>query len=82
MMMNNPRAEYPSRIIVRNEFGKEQTLAAGPEYFLESGEGKYCLFLGLGPDPRVLHEVVDRDSTVYYLECPSFVSQMPGEWPA
>lgn len=74
----------PERIRIKNELGKSQSLLAGTDRFDRFGNGPDVLVLGLGPEPALTGEVVatcmPHASTVYYLECPEFVAQMPEGW--
>ena len=72
MSINLPR--------IKNEFRQLQSLGSGKSYFRIMGEGSQVLFLGLGPDPDLLSDLIVPEQKVYYLECPGFSEQMPADW--
>ena len=72
MSINLPR--------IKNEFSQLQTLGSGKSYFRIMGEGSQVLFLGLGPDPDLLSDLIVPEQKVYYLECPAFSEQMSADW--
>ncbi len=75
----------PVRTIIYDELGRERSLASGPFVPLDTPVGNGPLiFLGLGPDlkqPQKMAEAARKDGrTIYWVECPDFVAQMPGDW--
>lgn len=75
----------PVRTVIYDELGRERRLASGPFVPLgQTGENEPLIFLGLGPDleqPQKMAEAAEkRGEKIYWLECPDFVAQMPGNW--
>jgi len=76
------RTERPERLSIRDEAGRERTLAAGKDAFAVSGQGTEPFFLGLGPDPAVAAACLPPGREAAYLECPAFAAAMPPPWQA
>lgn len=75
-----PHTGRPERRVIRDEAGRERTLASGADAFVASGPGKEPVFLGLGPDPAVAAACLPAGSPASYLECPAFAAAMPAAW--
>lgn len=69
--------QRPQRIRIKNESGKLQSLPQGKEYFQDLGGKGEILFLGLGPASEEAAGLFPDESTLYYIECPQFETQVP-----
>lgn len=71
----------PKRVRITGELGAPLTLMSGPGQFEELGSGDRVLFLGLGPEPGALSELVPDARDVAYVECPEFAAQLSEQNP-
>ncbi len=65
---------------LKNEQGKSNTLPDGKRYFCSTQGSKVQLFLGLGVNPANIPVNFPKNSPVYFLESPQFLSQVDKKW--
>lgn len=72
----------PHRVKIRDELGRSQSLAGGPQYFAWDGKGEAVIVLGIGPDPNETQRLLGDTALVFVLEAPGLERQMPAAWQA
>ncbi|MDK2872857.1 MAG: hypothetical protein PWQ64_621 [Desulfomicrobiaceae bacterium] len=72
----------PHRVKIRDELGRSQSLADGPQCFAWEGAGTAVLVLGAGPAPHATQRLIGEAAPVFLLEAPGLARQMPDPWHA
>lgn len=70
----------PLRVKAQNEIGKTSSLPDGHSAFTRFGHGSQDIFLGLGPRPDRLQNMIGTTRRALYIESPYFADQMDSSW--